>query len=153
MTTELSPLTDAELEALKIWATRHYPGHPEWPEHQYQGDCPWCRSGNDKVLPEGGSHSLGLQLVTEVQWLRRQLEILTEIGTAQRKEIDRLRAGGEAPKPRAVGRMGFSENLRVFPEPRCGCFNERYREFDQECPQCLGTGVTRNAMRWWSEGT
>jgi hypothetical protein len=66
-------MTDAELERLAVWAQRHNPDR-ERQVHRFYAGCPWCQSYSDPEPFEGydggGSHSLGLALIEEVQRLR-----------------------------------------------------------------------------------
>lgn len=55
-------MTPERLARLLTWATRSHPDHPSWGQHDYIGDCPWCRSDEPKLL-EGGAHSTAQELV------------------------------------------------------------------------------------------
>lgn len=58
----------ARLARLLVWAQRSHPDHPSWGQHQYIGDCPWCR-GDEPALLEGGAHGTALELLTELDRL------------------------------------------------------------------------------------
>jgi hypothetical protein len=60
------------LARLLVWARRIHPDHPEWGQHQYIGDCPWCR-GDEPALLEGGAHGTALELLQELATLEAWL--------------------------------------------------------------------------------
>jgi hypothetical protein len=53
-----------DLAALRSWANRTNPEHPEWRQHLYDAQCPWCR---DTV------HETAMAVLDEIVLVRRAL--------------------------------------------------------------------------------
>lgn len=70
-----APPSYERLTRLRIWATRHQPGHPEHGAHNYDGQCPWCRNDHLEAGAydgafDGNAHDCALELLDEITRLR-----------------------------------------------------------------------------------